>query len=257
VPSKPQLSVDSAMHSLPGSVPAVTGRHRPSAAPVIAPAHALQLPVHAVSQHTPSTQLPLAHSGPAAHTVPLVFGATHALPTQAPPGAQSAPDVHDVLHVVVPHAYAPHDVVLAVWHVPAPSQVLAGVCVVPLHDSAPQLVPAAHRRHAPRPSHMPSRPQLVDASGLQSLSGSVPPGMVRQMPSGWLVLLLAHATQGPTHADSQQKPSTQNRLAHSPDTAHAAPVAFAGTHAPAEQMWPLAQSPLTAHVVLHAVASQA
>ncbi len=257
VPSNPQLSVDSCMHSLPGSVPAVTGRHWPSAAPVIAAAHALQLPVHAVSQHTPSTQLPLAHSEPAAHTVPLVFGATHVVPTQALPGAQSATDVHDVLHVVVPHAYAPHDVVLAVWHVPAPSQVLAGVCVVPLHDAVPQLVPAAHRRHAPSPSHMPSRPQLSDASGLQSLSGSLPPGIVRQMPLGWLVLLFAHATQGPTHADSQQKPSTQNRLAHSPDPAHAAPLAFAGTHEPDEQRLPLEQSPLTVHVVLHVVASQA
>jgi hypothetical protein len=257
VPSNPQLSVDSCMHSLPGSVPAVTGRHRPSAAPVSAPAHALQPPVHAVSQQTPSTQLPLAHSEPALHTVPLVLGATHTLPTQAPPGAQSVTDVHDVLHDVAPHAYAPHDVVLGVWHVPDPSQVLAGVCVVPLHDSAPQLVPAAHRRHAPRPSHAPSRPQLVDASGLQSLSGSLPPVMARQMPSGWVVLLFAHATHGPTQADSQQTPSAQNRLAHSPAAAHAAPVVLPGTHAPDEQKFPLAQSPLTEHVVLQAVASQA
>ena len=184
VPSSPQLNVVSCWHSLAGSVPAVTGRHRPLAAPVNPPAHALQLPLHAVSQHTPSTQLPLPHSEPAAHTAPLAFGATHTVPIHAPPGAQSAFDAHDVLHVVAPHAYAPHDVVAAVWHVPAPSHVLAGVCVVPLHIAAPQLVPTAHRRHAPSPSHMPSRPQLLLASGLQSLSGSVPPGMVRQMPSG-------------------------------------------------------------------------
>jgi hypothetical protein len=104
---------------------------------------------------------------------------------------------------------------------------------------------------------MPSRPQLLAASGLQSLSGSMPPGMVRQMPLGWLVLLLAHATQVPTQADSQQKPSTQNRLAHSPAPAHAAPVAFAATHEPDEQMLPLAQSLLETHVVLHAAVSQA
>jgi len=257
MPSRPQLKVVSCVHSLPGSVPAVTGRHRPLAAPVIAPAHALQLPLHAVSQHTPSTQLPLAHSEPAPQTVPLVLGATHTVPIQALPGAQSLIDAHVVLHVVVPHAYAPHDVVLTVWHVPVPSHVRAGVCVVPLHDSTPQLVPTAHRRHAPRPSHMPSRPQLSVDSGLQSLSGSLPPGMVRQMPLGWLVLLFEHATQGPTHADSQQKPSTQNRLAHSPDPVHAVPVAFAATHEPDEQMLPLEQSLLDVHVVLHAAVSQA
>ena len=77
------------------------------------------------------------------------------------------------------------------------------------------------------------------------------------MPSGWLVLLFEHATQGPTQADSQQTPSAQNRLAHSPAAAHAAPLAFAGVHEPDEQMLPLAQSPLAAHVVLHAVVSQA
>jgi hypothetical protein len=133
VPSSPQLNVVCCGHSLPGSVPAVIGRHRPLAAPVIVPTHAVQPAVHAVSQHTPSTQLPLAHSVPAAHTVPLVFGVTHTLPIQDPPGAQSVFAVHDVLHVVVPQAYEPHDVVVAVWHVPAPSQVRAGVCVVPLH----------------------------------------------------------------------------------------------------------------------------
>jgi len=227
------------------------------AAPVIAPAHALHVPVQAVSQHTPSTQLPLAHSGPAPHTVPFAFGATHTVPMQAPPGAQSLFDAHVVLHVVAPHAYAPHDVGLAAGQLPAPSQVRAGVCVVPLHDSLPQLVPAAQRRHAPTPSHMPSRPQLVLASGAHSLSGSVPPGTGRQMPSGWLVLLIAHATQAPTHADSQHTPSMQNRLAHSPAAAHAAPFAFAATHEPDEQMLPSAQSLLDAHVVLHAVAPQA
>lgn len=103
-PSNPQLKVVSCGHSLRGSVPALAGRHWPLAAPVSAAAHALQLPVHAVSQHTPSTQLPLAHSGPAAHTVPSVFGVTHTVPIQALPAAQSRFDVHDVLHTVALHA---------------------------------------------------------------------------------------------------------------------------------------------------------
>ena len=47
-------------------------------------------------------------------------------------------------------------------HVPAPSQVRAGVKVVPLQVGAAQVVPVAYRRHAPLPSQVPSVPQ-VDA----------------------------------------------------------------------------------------------
>lgn len=58
MPSRPQALLVSALHSLSGSVPTLTGRHKPSLAPVLAEAHALQPPAQAFSQHTPSTQLP-------------------------------------------------------------------------------------------------------------------------------------------------------------------------------------------------------
>ncbi|MGB8297794.1 MAG: hypothetical protein WCG85_20425 [Polyangia bacterium] len=56
VPSRPQVLGAAAVHSLSGLVPAFTGRHRPSLAPVFVAEQAWHVPVHALSQHTPSTQ---------------------------------------------------------------------------------------------------------------------------------------------------------------------------------------------------------
>jgi hypothetical protein len=44
--------------------------------------HASHDPAHAVSQQTPSTQLPLTHWLAAAHAAPCASFATHALPVQ-------------------------------------------------------------------------------------------------------------------------------------------------------------------------------
>jgi hypothetical protein len=56
VPSRPHALFVSTAHSASGSVPALTARHRPSLAPVFVVEHAWHVPVHALSQHTPSTQ---------------------------------------------------------------------------------------------------------------------------------------------------------------------------------------------------------
>ena len=56
-----------APHSLPGSSPAATGVHAPSRP---ARLHAMHVPLHATSQHTPSTQNPVAHSPGPAHACP-------------------------------------------------------------------------------------------------------------------------------------------------------------------------------------------
>ena len=83
VPSSPQLEAASCAHSLSGSVPAVTARQRPSAAPVLAFAQALQAPPQADSQQTPSTQKPLAHSAAAAAASrPAPSAARTAVPAQ-------------------------------------------------------------------------------------------------------------------------------------------------------------------------------
>jgi len=60
----------------------------------------------------------------------------------------------------------------------------------------------------------------------------------------------------PPQADSQQTPSTQKPLAHSPDPPHAAPFTFTETHWVPMQKLPVAQSALEAHVVLQAVVPQ-
>ena len=57
------------------------GRGRRSA-PVFAFAQALQAPPQAVSQHTPSTQKPVAHSALLAHVAPCVLSGMHAVPAQ-------------------------------------------------------------------------------------------------------------------------------------------------------------------------------
>ena len=70
MPSRPQVDVASGAHSSSGSVPPTIERQSPSAAAVLEAEQATQLPVQALSQQTPSTQLPLPHS---------------AAPVQAPP----------------------------------------------------------------------------------------------------------------------------------------------------------------------------
>ena len=93
----------SAAHSLSGSVPPVTGRHRPLAAPVLALEQALQRSAQADSQQTPSTQSPLAHWLAAVHAPPLVCGAMQYPATeQKVVDEQSAFDKQEVLHDVAP-----------------------------------------------------------------------------------------------------------------------------------------------------------
>jgi hypothetical protein len=52
--------------------------------------------------------------------------------------------------------------VVAVWQVPVPLHDRADVSVDPVQLAVAHVVPAAYRRQAPAPSHVPSRPH-VDA----------------------------------------------------------------------------------------------
>jgi hypothetical protein len=122
---------------------------------------------------------------------------------------QSAFDAQDVRHAVGPHTYCKHELVLAAWQVPAPSQVAGDVYVETEHDSGAQVVPTIHRRQPPLPSHVPSRPQVEAGSTGHSLSGSVPPTIGRQRPFAAAVFALEQAAHAPLQADSQHRPSTQ------------------------------------------------
>ncbi len=143
-------------------------------------------------------------------------------PRQKKPEVQSVFDVHEVLHAVGPHRYWLHDVAVTVWQTPDPLQVRAGVYVEPVHDSLTQVVPD-HRRHSPAPSHIPSSPQLEAVSCGHSLSGSVPIETALQRPLVRPVFALLHARHEAVQSDSQQTPSTQKPLAHSPAPPQLAP----------------------------------
>lgn len=82
-PLVPQDAAPSSEHSSSGSVPAAMFPHVPSAPePFLAAEHAWQAPPHAVLQHTPSVQLPLAHWAEAVQTVPSTSFAAHTVPLQ-------------------------------------------------------------------------------------------------------------------------------------------------------------------------------
>ena len=68
-----------APHSFPGSVPTATAAHVPS---LPAPLHAMHVPLHATSQHTPSTQKPEAHWADSTQAWPLARSARHWPPLQ-------------------------------------------------------------------------------------------------------------------------------------------------------------------------------
>jgi hypothetical protein len=95
--------------------------------------------------------------------------------------------------------------------VPAPSQLPAGVAVDPLHDAAPQIVPAGIGRHAPVPSHTPLKPQ-GGAEGQPPCGSIAPAGTGVQLPALPVTLQDRQVAQ---LADEQHTPSTQLPLSHS------------------------------------------
>lgn len=78
VPLVPQVLVAVVAHRPRGFIPLVAVLHVPFAVLLSAAEQAMQVPVHAVLQQTPSAQKPLAHWSTAVHAVPLVSLRTHA-----------------------------------------------------------------------------------------------------------------------------------------------------------------------------------
>ena len=146
------MLVGSAVHSASGSVFAVTAAQVPFVPPVFAAVHAWHVALHAVLQHTPSTQLPLAHAPHPAtlqslvrlHAAPCAFCDAHVpLEVQYVPAGHAASFVHPPGQDVsvpshsdpVTHAGTPAVPAFAAPHVPSS---------VPLCFSA-----AVHASHAP------------------------------------------------------------------------------------------------------------
>jgi hypothetical protein len=107
------------------------------------PLQVMQAPPQAFSQQTPSTQKPLWQSPLPPQVVPSVSFGTQWPPEQKLPVVQSVLALQDVRQLLAPHTYAPQEVLLPAWQVPAPSQVMGEVSVEPEQVSGPQVVPEA------------------------------------------------------------------------------------------------------------------
>jgi hypothetical protein len=114
-------------------------------------------------------------------------------------------------------------VAVVVRQVPAPSQVRAGVNVVPEQVDATQVIPMACSRQPPLPSQVPSVPQLAAPMSAHWPSGSAPAGTALQVPT---VPASAHERQVPAQAVAQQTPSSQKPELHSAAAVQAMPIGF-------------------------------
>ena len=128
-PVIPQPAAPWAVHCPFGSMPpAAIGLQLPS---VPTSAHDLQLPVQAVAQQTPCSQNALWQSPGAAQLAPI-GRRPHEPLRQTFGGAQSPSAAQVDLQAATPHLNGKHELAAGVTHTPAPSQVDAGVSVIPL-----------------------------------------------------------------------------------------------------------------------------
>jgi hypothetical protein len=218
-------------------------------------AHDWHVAHEALLQHTPSTHVaPVRQSVVAAQAWPRRFLLPHRFVcgSQMFGARQSASTVQAALHACRPlHWYGAHACVVAGRHVPAPSHVRPSVSVddPPGHDAGMHGVLAAYRRHAPAPSHWPSRRQLAGPSSGQRLPGSVPPaGTGLHWPSD---VDSPHDMHVPLHADWQHTPCAQKPDWHSIASAHVWPIPLR-PHDPPLQTAGGEQSELLVHVARHA-----
>jgi hypothetical protein len=217
VPSRPQVSAPLSAHWPSGSCPAGIVEHVPA---VPARAHELQIPLHSVLQHAPSSQNPELHSSGAVHAPPSGF-----LPQLALMHVFGAVHSASFEQTVWQTAFAPHTkgaqlCVAGVGHAPLASQRDASVMVEPVHDASAQIAPCAYLRHAPAPSHTPSRPHVATVSSGHWSRGSVPTSAGMHVPRLPTAAQVMHV---PAQSEVQHTPSTQNPLSQSVAIVHWAP----------------------------------
>jgi hypothetical protein len=178
-------------------------------------------------------QKPVEHSDGALQDFPKSPAGSHAPALQKYPAAQSARTVHEVLHAVAPHAYAPHGTAVSP-HAPAPVQVFACVSMPPLHELLLHAVPLAGYVHAVRtapsqwgPHSLPT-PVPVQAARVPRGAPVTATHLPGEAPS-------AHASHCPSQAAVQHRPSAQNPLLHIPALEQAVPMTSFGLQVPASQ----------------------
>jgi hypothetical protein len=139
-PSLPQEAAPPSVHWFSGSMPLGTFVHVPS---VPATPHERQVPVHAPMQQKPCSQKPELHWAGAVQAA-LIGNRPQLVPVQVLGAAQSAV-VPQVVRQrpLVPHAKGAQLDDDAVWQVPVPLHVRAGVAVVPVQVGIAHCVPAA------------------------------------------------------------------------------------------------------------------
>ena len=150
-----------------------------------------------------------------------------------------------------PHTYRPQLVDVRA-QVPAPSQVPAGVNVLPRQVAVSQLVLVGAYWQAPAPSHRPVSPQGGAAAQRPPVSMS-PAGIGWQEPA---LPATAQERHVPQLAAPQQTPSTQWALSHSASPPHCWPSRLS-PQAPPVQTFGGAQSLFVAQAARQVVPLQA
>jgi len=178
--------------------------------PFFAALHASHNPLQAVSQHTPSTQLLLAHCALRAQAVPSGSCAHDPVPLHTPaPAHSSSGSVPFATLPHVPSVPLPFLAAVQAWQAPAQAVLQHTPSTqLPLWHSElnVQAVPFASVVHKLVP--------LQTVAPEHSSSGSVPAAMRPHVPSVPLPFLAAvQARQVPVHNWSQHTPSTQSPLA--------------------------------------------
>jgi hypothetical protein len=250
-----QLAAPLSAQVVVGSAPpAATGLHVPA---LPATAHDMHEPVQAVAQQTPCWQRLVAHSEPAEQDVP--FGFSEQVPPLHTVGdTQSASAVHlplQLFMVLASHSRFPGQLPgVTVLHVPAPSQVAAGVSTDPVQLAAAHCVPLGQSRQCPAPSHRPSvkQPAAEVIVHWLKVAGACPAGIGEQVPAE---PLSAHDRQVPVQAVSQQTPCAQKPETHDAAVAQAAPGGSL-PQLPLLQTLGATQSALVVQVALHMPAPQ-
>jgi hypothetical protein len=138
VPSVPQVAAVTSVHWFSGSWPLGTFVQVPTVPEI---AQDRQVPVQVVVQQTPWAQLPELHSVSPPHAAPIGLR-PQLFPLHTFGDAQSAAVAQVVLQAAVPHAKGAQLDDVAVWQMPVPLQVRAGVNVVPVQVAPAHCVPA-------------------------------------------------------------------------------------------------------------------
>jgi hypothetical protein len=102
--------------------------------------------------------VPFTHWSLAVHAEPVASFATQFGAEQYADDAHSGSVVHVVLHAVAPQAKSPHDDVVPAPHVPVPLQVPVVVCIPPVQDAVPHVVPDAVCSQVAPAAQLPSLP---------------------------------------------------------------------------------------------------